>query len=222
MTRSTRRASLAGILGLLVGACQGTTDPNGSGSGSVQLNLSQTGGASLLAASLAPLGGNVGLDAVGSVEVTLTRVEALPQGAVNGADGAWVVIELGAPVTLDLMDLPTAAEDAIKLPKGELAAGTYFNLRLFVSDATITFSEDVTVGGGPAEVTYVADTPYPLRIASPLDTRLLVPTGTFVVTEGESTEIDLIFDLGASVRSIVATPLFLLMTPVIIATVDDD
>lgn len=221
--RAARPAALPALaLTLALAGCgDGGLGPGG-GTGSVQLALSRTTTSALsgaVSASLASFGGNVSPEQVAAVNVTITRVDAHLAGAAE--ESGWVTIELAAPIVLDLLALPTDPADAIPLPKGELAVGTYTNLRLHVSDATITFTEDVTIGGGPVAKTWEAGTPHPLRIPGPPDTHVKVPMASFVVEEGETTEIDLVFDAGTSIQSIQATPLFLQMAPVLLATVDN-
>ncbi len=77
--------------------------------------------------------------------------------------GAWISVDLVAGgVTVDLVGMSPQeiASDAVP-------GGTYNKLRLFFSASTITFSEDVTVGGG---LTYEADTVYDLEIPSGANT----------------------------------------------------
>lgn len=196
------------------------TGPEVTGAGQVTIRLSQTSGAS--GSSFAPGTvvslGNVALEDVTAITAKLTRVEALKLGNGEDDEAAWVSIPLETAIDLDFLDLPTSEGNALVLPTGELAAGTYHNLRLYVSDATITFANDVTIG----LTTWAGGTAHPLRIPGPSDTRVLVPTASFTVGEEAGATIDVIFDAGTSVRSIVATPLFVLMTPVLVATVDDE
>lgn len=211
------RALCTGLLAVLLAGCDGS--PSGpEGAGNITIRLSQTSAAatSLVSASLASLG-NVTLSDVASITATLTRVEALPANGDEESDGGWVTIPLETDLELDLLDLPTSEANALVLPTGDLAAGTYHNLRLYVSDATITFANDVTIG----LTTWAAGEPHPLRIPGPADTRILVPTASFTIAEGAGATIDVIFNAGTSIGSIVATPGFVLMTPVLVARVED-
>lgn len=208
------------MLALSLAGCDSRTAP-GDGTGMVQIQLSRSGvsAASFLAASVATLG-NVNLEDVESMTATLTRVEALRQGADEAEEdgSAWVTIELETPIELDLLALPTSEADALELPGGEIAAGTYHNLRLYLSDATITFVNDVTIG----PKSWAAGTAHPLRIPGPSDTRVLVPTGLFTVPEGGLTTIAVLFDPAVSVKSITATPNFVMMSPVLVGRTPDE
>jgi len=227
VNRSTLTATVVALVATGA-ACSGERigGPNSETDGDVRFKIHQEGMASAVLAS-SPMAGSVALTQVQSIEVTLTRIEALrstegEEGGEEGEGSPWVSIELGAPVTLDLVLLPTTPEEAITLATGSLEAGTYSNLRFYVTDAAMTFSEDVSIGGGPVAQTYAAGTAYPFRIPGPMDTRFMVPTASFEIGAGGATEIDLVFDAALSVQAVIATPFFLLMTPVLVAQVDDD
>lgn len=212
----TTRVGLAGMLALAAACSSDPTDPSAGNRGDIQLSFSQLDQASALSA--VEIAGNVSLEAVQSIDVTITEIRALRVDA-GGVDAGWVTIDLGGPVELDLMALPTTAEGAVSL-NGSLEVGTYRNLRLIVSEASITFNTEVTIGGGPAAVTYEAGTAHELEIAGPPESRLILPTTSFVVSAESDANADVIFDAGTSVQSIVATPLFLMIAPVLIAQVD--
>ncbi len=219
----SRRFMLVAVMAASVVACgDDGTGPNGSDRGSLQLRFSQTASTSTGFTERATLD-DVPLPAVvrnqvSSVEVTLTAVHALRIGANEEQESAWVQIPIVPAQTIELLDLPTATENAVLLPRGELEAGTYRNIRLIVEDASITFNTPVTVG----QRTWAANEAHPLRIPGPSETRLKVPTASFTIGDDddadETTFIDLVFNPGTSVQTIAATPNFILMAPVLLAT----
>ncbi len=150
---------------------------------------------------------------VAEVLVTVTAVAALRAGANEDDESRWVRVPVDPAVTIDLMNLPTNPGSALLLNRGALSAGSYRNLRLHVSDATIEFARDVNVGPR----TWVMGVQHPLRIPGPADTRIMIPGASFQIVEGEETGIDLVLQAGTSVQSIAATPNFVLMAPVLLA-----
>jgi hypothetical protein len=204
----------------IVGCGSDTTAPR-AGSGSVQLRVSQsaTAAASIMdAATLdaAPMPAVV-RSQVTSVEVTLSAVHALRVGANEDDEGGWVRFPIVPAQTFDLLDLPTSVDNALVLPRGDAEAGAYRNIRLIIDDATVTFGTEVTVGPR----TWAANTPHPLRIPGPSETRLKVPTARFVIEDSDDddvTFIDVVFNPNTSIQKITATPNFLLMAPVLLAT----
>jgi hypothetical protein len=126
--------------------------------------------------------------------------------------GAWISVDLVAGgVTVDLVGMSPQeiASDAVP-------GGTYNKLRLFFSASTITFSEDVTVGGG---LTYEADTVYDLEIPSGANTGIKVQTGFFDLSNGETETVDVVVDLANSVKNVTANQNRVMMTPVIVGKV---
>lgn len=117
-------------------------------------------------------------------------------------EGEWIT--LGADgQELDLLDLP---EDGLELAAADLPAGDYRGVRLFVSDATITFAEDVRFGNpNDPDNVFEAGTPHPLEIPSAAQTGVKVPRLDFSVPEGGAETVVLAFDGDASVRTVVAT-----------------
>ena len=236
MARPTRRSTAAAVaFATLLGACGTAADPGGldasgaSGRETVVRLSQESGTGAASRASLADVvggmttaAGKVALADVKSIDVTITRVQALPTGANENAEGGWVSLTVASGGKLNLLALPTQAANAIQLARGTLPAGGYQNLRLlFTDDATITFARDVTAGGGAAAVTYKANTAYPLDIPGASKPGIKVPLGTFTVPPTGGATIDVTFSGSATVGSVepnvVATPHGVKMTPVLVA-----
>jgi hypothetical protein len=162
--------------------------------------------------------GNVSLSSVAEISVELSRVEAT---RTNGeGESGWFALELEVPGSLNLLALPSEESEGLLLAKGELTPGEYFNVRLFFENATITFNQDVTIGSGPAAVTYEAGVEHELRIPSGMQTGVKVPSAGFTIEENEESTVVLVFDPATSVQAINATSSFLVMSPVLTAKVD--
>lgn len=122
--------------------------------------------------------------------------------------GAWISVDLAAGgVTVDLVGMSPQeiASDAVP-------GGTYNKIRLFFSASTITFSQDVTVGGG--STTCDAGT-HVLDIPSSANTGIKVQTGFFDVSDGETETVEVVVDLANSVKNVTCNQNGVKMTPVI-------
>lgn len=176
--------------------------------GSLTLRLSE----STASGFVANLSATQAREDVDNVMVTLTEISALRTSGDDDDESDWVRIAVDPSVTIDLMNLPTTAETALALPRGDLEDGTYRSLRLHVSDATIEFTKDVQVG----QRTWAAGEAHPLRIPPQTEqSRIKIPSASFVIEDGESTVVDLVLEPGTTVQSIAATPNFILMAPVL-------
>lgn len=236
--RLVARPALFLALALPLAACgESATSPSTGAQTSILLSQSAAARASLapsLAASVSALAGPVSLSDVASIDVTVTEVQALRQGAARvGSDSladsvsadtarlaaaqrGWVSLKVTAPTTVNLLALPTTAESGIQLARGEIQPGTYTHLRVAFSEATITFARDVSVGGGPAAKSYAAGTAYPLQIGGEKKA-LLIPTAGFTVAADSASAVVVTFDGSASVRKVIATPNGIHITPVLAA-----
>jgi hypothetical protein len=206
--RSTRALALLGALLLPLAACDDATGP--AGQTEVLLSQGTTAAASLSSTLLAEnFAAPVSLSQVASIEVVITGVQVLPAEEVedesedDADDGAWIPLALvgaeGQGVRVDLLQLPTSS--AVTLATAELEAGSYENLRLFVSDATITFREPVTVGRRE----YPANQPLPLFIPSAEQSGIKLPQASFTVPAEGGEQVVVQFNAAASVRGINAT-----------------
>lgn len=212
--RGTAALATAALLAACGNFGLGPSDSNTQ----VRLSGGSSGSASLLSTSTASnsagasdRGAVVTLDMVESITVTLERIEALRVDGEGEQD--WASLDVTAQ-EVDLVELPASG---IEVARGDLAPGEYRNVRFFLDDETITFSEDVSLGGGPVSVaTFEAGVPHPLEIPSADQTGLKVPTATFTVGEDDTT-VEIVFDAGESVQTIVLTPRGIRMAPVLTA-----
>lgn len=207
----------AGILalGFAAAACDGSaTGPEGNGLVTVTMAEGAGSAAATSAASsafgLEAAEGNVPMEEIGSINVTITGVEVLRTGGdAEGSDAGWVSVAVeGGSVTVDLLAL---SEDGVALAEGELEPGDYRNVRLFFSDAEIVLEGEVSLGAQ----TFEPGT-YELFIPSGDQTGIKVPTETFTVAE-EGATVTVLSDTEASVRTVNVTGNGFLMTPVLTA-----
>lgn len=211
--RSAAALTIAALLVLPLAACDDAPtalSPSEAGTTSVQLMpSSDVAGASLMGLFRleGASAGNVSLEQVSSIDVTLQSVEAL---SLEEDGATWVSLDVEEQA-LNLLDLP---EDGIEVARGELEAGDYCNVRFFVGDATITFSEDVSLGGPADGMTFEADTPHDLFIPSAEQSGIKAPTARFTVDE-EQENVTIAFDAGESVQTVNLTGNGVLMTPVL-------
>jgi hypothetical protein len=213
----------------LLAGCGDTSAPGGSDgstrpTGSAVLALSRMTSGALAQSVAFSMFGNVPAEAIATLSVTVTGLELIRDDGgeeTGGDEESWLEFPLAAPVTLDLLALPTDPANPLTLSVA-VEAGRYVNLRLVTSDATITFAQPFSIGGGPVATTYEVGTPYAIGIVGEPGSRLIVPGYQFTVAEGGTTELGLAFDEGTSVRSVVATPSFIQMAPVLVAGDDGD
>lgn len=215
---TTRLQALALVLSLAATGCDQLGTGPDRGETSILLSQSSSASASLAPSfaisALSEMAGPVALSDVKSIDVTITKVQALPASADTSSEAEWVSFDVTTPGTVNLLALPATAESGIQLARGELPEGEYRSVRLFFSEgATVTFSRDVTVAGGPAARTFVADSVYPLEIPSAAQTGIKVPTAGFTV----GSTVAILFDGSASVKKVIATPKGVRMPPVLSA-----
>ncbi|HEX7091118.1 MAG TPA: DUF4382 domain-containing protein [Longimicrobiales bacterium] len=207
---AAKYAVLALGLAFPLTACEDVTGP-GEGSLSVRMSRDDSGpAAALVAADLVQASiGPVALDAVQSIDVTISAIQVQPEGA-DEASGPWVTLDLTAPTSVNLLALPTEGGAGLLVATDEVEAGAYGHLRLLFDSATITFSQDVTLGA----TTYTAGTAYALTIPSGAQTGIKLELGGIEVPEGGAAEVELVFDATLSVGNVLATGAGIQMTPV--------
>lgn len=212
-------------------ACGDGTGPGDSAEMEVRLSSDAAiaGGtvASVLGGSAAGMG-SIALDAVDSITITLTGIEAI---RVTDGEESMVTLSLQGEGTgrIDLLDLPVqpAGEDdlddegtTVRLARGDVPAGTYNGLRLRydVETASISLNRDVTVG----QHTFTAGT-HTLVVPSGAQTGIKVPFQSLVIGDGTEGDVLLLFEAGTTVQNVVATGSGkLMMPPVLKARADTD
>jgi Domain of unknown function (DUF4382) len=182
-------------------ACSDST-ANDSGEARVFMSASASLGAAAANIVSSELG-VLNVSQIDSMFVRITAVSALRQDAdTSDSSGGWVTIQLAdsGGKRINLLKLPKVGVDSIKLAQGSLKAGTYKNIRLIFDSAatSITLKEDVTVGN----FNFLKNTPYSLRVPSGV---IKVPAAGFTISEDSLSTINLVFEPGTSVQTIVAT-----------------
>jgi hypothetical protein len=145
-------------------------------------------------------------DVVASLTVRITEIQFLPADQEGNEDegGAWVSLQLSSPVTIDLMTLPTEGESPLVIASGSVLVGDYANVRLFVDEAVIRFSETVSLG---LALTFDADVDYDVTIPSGAETGIKTDASFSVVADAEGTvnEVGLLFSPGATFLNVSGT-----------------
>lgn len=219
MLHQFKRAALLSGLAIAVAGCDTGTDPALGAETEVLLArgavASQSIASELVGAdpalSRAAAAGPVALGNVASITMLVTRVDALPAAADTADEAAWVSLDVTAGGEIDLLALPEAAAGGLTLARGELPAGTYSSVRLFIEDPTITLLEPVTAG----QRTYPAGEAIPLFVPSAAQSGLKTAI-SFTVEEGDAPDVLLVFDADASVDRIIATGAGTLILPPVV------
>lgn len=150
-------------------------------------------------------GSLVTLADVQSIEVTVDRVEVLPVGS-DGTDG-WVDVPVVDDTqTVDVLLLPGSGSGNV-IASTDLEAGDYSDVRLFISGATVTFSDSTTVRGaeGASDQEFEGGTPHDLTVPGGQQ-GLRLSTGSFTVpAEMGGNVVRVTVDPLASVGTIVVT-----------------
>lgn len=141
---------------------------------------------------------------VGSLNLTLTEIEFLREAANEEDDSEWLSLGVTA-TTVNLMALPEAGEQPLEIASGMVDPGLYSMVRLFVSDATITFTRDITLG---AAITFPAND----EEGNPIEYDVFIPSGTetglktdFEANVSSDTEVILVFDPSATFLNVTVT-----------------
>lgn len=223
MKRVLGSTLMAGLMALGLGACEDATGPDGART-TVTLSQLQEGSASMAASMLASETGlaQVTMEEVTSIVVRVTRVQVHRAGGDDGnGDGNGNGDGAGGPAWVDLavesteVDLIADLSDGqtVTLADGELDAGSYDQVRLFVDSAAIVFSEAQPVPGGGDETVTEAQ----LEIPSAAQTGIKIPGASFTVEEESPATVEILFDAGTSVQNINITGTGqVMMAPVLI------
>lgn len=112
----------------------------------------------------------------------------------------WYALDVLANGEVDLMALPAGEGEGVVLAAGEIPAGEYQHVRLFISSAMIRFNTAVERSDG---VAFEAGEYYEVYIPSADESGIKTQAG-FDVPEGAS-EVVLTFDGDATLRHVVVT-----------------
>lgn len=138
------------------------------------------------------------------VNITISKIEAHIAGEDEEDEGEWIILrdwsnenELDLPV-FDLMKLQDVSE---LLVEGTFDAGKYTQLRLFVSESTISVEIEVAEEENDEGIDVVNEVPFEIfnvEIPSAYQTgiKLIHP---FEIIEGETTELTIDFDAEESI-----------------------
>jgi hypothetical protein len=207
MLRNKVFATALALSAIGIGACAETTGPE-TGSVSVTMQQSNTltlvAGAGPAAVSAGPMA-SVPASQVTSLVLTISEIQLLPvveepPEGEEAEEAAWVTVT-ASDVTLDLMALPTDAENPQEIAVGELPVDSYAGVRFVVSEATIVFNTLLTVGNSQFD----PDTEYEVRVPSGViktDLTLDVVAGT---NEGDENTVSVLFGPDASFQNLTAT-----------------
>lgn len=184
------------------------TGPEGSGTATVGMNRLADGGQSAATLALAkdPRFASIELGDVSAILIEVDSVEAhrIGGGDGSGADtvpGGWYGVAVTLTEPLDLMTL--SADGSVEIAEGSLPAGSYDQLRLFFTGATIDFAEGVDPDGdGPLAE---GATDVELRIPSGAQTGVKVPGVEFEIVADDETPVTVSFDDETSVQNITIT-----------------
>lgn len=185
--------------------------------GEAQISMGRTSGSGLFQNSAGPSaaetptaqdsaqgGRAVPPDTVASLKVEVTAIEFHRADAADSSDG-WMRLDFAAPVQVDLMALPDSGRSPLVIASGKIAAGTYNQVRLFVTNPEIVFKGAIQLGAGP---TFQAGVQYSVTIPS-VDQTGIKTDASFTVTAstsgGATADVGLLFDAGSSLANVAVT-----------------
>jgi|GEM_PF-2691036 len=225
--RNLKTLAAAILMSGIVAAC-GDVAGIEENTGEVQITLQEAAAEALFsvvaadfAASPDGSAARVSREVVRSLTITVTGIQLLPyceDAGENNGDGQcedlWVTLELDEDFTLDLLNLPTEDDDAVTLAAGTVPVGEYHKIRLFISEAWVTFFEEINVGQSTFLPFDAADdydesdpsteTVYPVEIPSAQNTGIKADI-YIEVLEGDEGDVALLFDADATFRDVIAT-----------------
>ncbi len=201
MSRFRSDMARVGVLALTAAVAAGCDTVGIDGGGKVRVTIqkiaSETATQSVADGSYAPIdAGNVTslTMQVDSIQFLL----AVEEGVEDA--GGWITLVLaGDVVTLDLASLPPAFAAPLVIATGDVDAGSYQSVRLFVSDAEIVFVEDVNVGQAIFD-----KEPEIHAVTIPSGAQTGLKTDMAFIVDG-STDVNLLFDEGATFQNATAT-----------------
>ena len=168
-----------------------------------------------LSASVAGTEVAISPDTVKSLTIQFTDVAFLPVGASETDGTSWQTLTLPAPVTLDLMALPTQTAGSVEIAAGSVPVGQYQMVRLMVGEGEIVFKGPISLGGA---ANFDGETGYAVTIPSGSQTGIKTDV-SFEVTEGQDATANaayLVFTPGTTFQNVTVTGTSgVMLTPVI-------
>jgi hypothetical protein len=196
----------------LVGAACSELGSNATETATVSMSQSDALTAQLVGGWYASVTGGAGTavamdkDTVAALLVQVSDIQFLPKYAEAQAadDAAWISLRLSAPVQLDLMALPTAGESPLVIASGTVPVGSYGDVRLFVSDATIRFKGNVDLG---VAFSFEGGVDYAVEIPSGDQTGIKTDAEFTVEADegGEANDVQLLFSPSATFLNVTGT-----------------
>ena len=140
---------------------------------------------------------SVSPDTVSSFKVTITSIQCLhAQGDSNA--GQWSTVQLRAPITINLMALPSQQDSALVFARGQLEAGSYARVRFTVANPTIRFKGNVGFGlGGMLQ----GNTDYSVELAGS-DPTTIEAAAAFSVSSDSQSSLALVFDQQSTLNTV--------------------
>ncbi len=220
--RSTIFRRLAGTV-LVTAFTAACSDQGPEATGDIDITMQQTDAilaqvvgdwsASIVGAGAAMV--QISPDTVEHLAIRITTIEMLPQGRDEAESGAWVTLELGSPVIIDLTDLPTEAESPLVIASGTVEVGDYANIRLFTDSAAIRFAGPISLGAAEdfnPGVAYLVDIPSGDQTGINTDITFTVEADA----DGTENDVGLLFNAGSTFQNVSATGTGgVMLTPVI-------
>lgn len=204
----------------LAAACGGdSTGPESSASVQVTIRRSTPGPGPV--GTVSPTGADpatadiVTSSDLSSLEVTIDRVEVLPAG---GGGDAWVEVPvIGDSKTVELLTL-TESGNGESLAGSDLDPGDYRNVRISVSEASVTFRENTTVQGtgGASSQEFEAGVAHPLTLPGAAS-GIELSTSTFTVPSPGGGLVRVMVDTRATVGTLAVSEQGLVMSPALTA-----
>lgn len=193
-------------LGMLLGiaACDGPQTM-----GKVDLTMQQTdatlsaglSGWSAQVVGTGSAGAAISKDTVSTLVVRITRIEFLPKESEprEAEANVWISLELSAPVSLDLMNLPREGSSPLMIASGTVPVGNYGDVRFFTDSAAIRFKGPIDLGVG---FRFEGNTTYQVTIPSVAQTG--IKTDAEFTVEAD-TDVNLLFSPTATFLNVTGT-----------------
>lgn len=211
--RTSQLTRLSALLATsaLLGAC---SDLGPDASENVDVTMQQTDDALTQAADgwyASVAGGEssasaVDKDDVASLVVRVTEIQFLPKADEASAndDGVWISLQLAAPISFDLMALPTESESPLVIASGAVPVGDYGDVRLFVEQAIIIFTRQIDLG---VAFSFETGVEYQVTIPSATETGLKTDAEFTVEADAQSNinAVNLLFSPGATFLNVTGT-----------------